>query len=273
MIENDDINDVEKKISKLRTHKLNTKEYHDLLGQNLIKRFNYKNDLNDVDEAIKCFSESLKLGETIYSYYSRSKAFLIKNEKDKAKDDYINAEKLSQNLKLNFIDNYFNKELLDELKSIFKDENEDYIMFTSQKFFKVKEIPTEFYNLVIECNYLFLCTSRNNIPDTHMMMFAYCDEEKNFILSSKRDKKVEDINFNCNVSLLLHSKDLTIATTIYSKAEISKDSKKYKEILSQKYMNKNSAFINEESEIIIVPVDKILICSLDGKSSRYVLES
>lgn len=271
MFDSEDINEIEKRIKLYSTHKLKSQEYFDLFGQAYIKRFNHKHDIKDVDEALKCFDEALKLKESIDIYYRRAKALIIKNEKEKAKEDYLNAKSLNSKLVKSKMDEFYYKNLLEELEEIFTEKNENYIVYCDQKFEKIKEVPSELYPLIIENNYLFLSTSRSNNPDTHMMMFAYCDDEKVFILSSKKDKKIEDISLNPNVSALLYSKDQTSAITLYSKAILPNDSKKYKQILTNKYQENKSVFFKEDSLIILIPIDKLLICTLEGKSSRVVL--
>jgi len=65
---------------------------------------------------------------------------------------------------------------------------------SDNKYFSItKELPEEFLFLSEHCQLCFLTTSRDNIPDIHIMFFTYYQKDNVVILTTKKDTKYKDI--------------------------------------------------------------------------------
>ena len=145
------------------------------------------------------------------------------------------------------------------------------------------EIPEDFLFLAENCQLCFLTTSRNNEPDIHIMFFSYHKEDKVVILTTKKDKKYQDIELNSNVSVLLHSFEGRASTqcsfedikpssvTIYSKAYFPDSIKdaEYRKTQIECHPKWGDAFRGEEKGVIVIPIDKLLIVNVKGKVTRW----
>jgi hypothetical protein len=153
------------------------------------------------------------------------------------------------------------------------------------EFTSTNKIPEEFLFLSEHCQLCFLTTCRDNIPDIHMMFFTYYPKDNTIILTTKKDKKYEDIVMNPNVSVLLHSFEGRASTqcsfqdqkpssaTVYSKAlfpDISQD-KEYRQKQISAHPKWGDAFRGDDKVVISVPVEKLLIVDVKGKVTRWQL--
>jgi hypothetical protein len=148
---------------------------------------------------------------------------------------------------------------------------------------KPDNIPEEFTFLAENCQLCFLTTSKDNIPDIHIMFFTYCKEDNVVILTTKKDKKYEDIVSNPNVSILIHSFEGRASTqcsfqgqkpasaTIYSKAMLNTGDKEkeYRQLQINTHPKWGDAFRGEEKAVLVFPLEKLLIVDVKGKVMRW----
>jgi hypothetical protein len=144
-------------------------------------------------------------------------------------------------------------------------------------------IPEEFAFLSEHCQLCFLTTSRENIPDIHIMFFTYDPEDNVVILTTKKDKKYEDIVLNPNVSVLLHSFEGRASTqcsfqgqkpasaTVYAKAYFTNELKdqEYRQKQISAHPKWGDAFRGDDKVVIVVPVESLLIVDVKGKTVRW----
>ncbi len=149
--------------------------------------------------------------------------------------------------------------------------------------FITKGIPEEFLFLAEHCQLCFLTTSRDNSPDIHIMFFTYHKKDNVVILTTKKDKKYEDIVGNPNVSVLLHSFEGRASTqcsfqdqrpasaTVYAKAYFADSEKdlEYRKTQIEEHPNWGDAFRGVEKAVIVIPVEKLLIVDVKGKVTRW----
>jgi hypothetical protein len=145
------------------------------------------------------------------------------------------------------------------------------------------DIPEEFFFLSEHCQLCFLTTSRDNIPDIHIMFYTYDINDNVIILTTKKDKKYEDIIINPNVSVLLHSFEGRASTqcsfqgqkpssaTVYAKAYIPDDlkDKEYRQKQITAHPKWGDAFRGEDKVVIVIPVESVLIVDVKGKTIRW----
>lgn len=146
-----------------------------------------------------------------------------------------------------------------------------------------KDMPEEFLFLSEHCQLCFLTTCRDNVPEIHIMFFTYHYKDNVVILTTKKDKKYEDIIQNSNVSVLLHSFEGRASTqcsfqdtkpssaTISSKAYFPDAVKdlEYREAQIIAHPKWGDAFRGEEKVVIVIPVEKLLIVDVKGKVTRW----
>ena len=144
-------------------------------------------------------------------------------------------------------------------------------------------LPEEFLFLTEHCQLCFLTTSRDNIPDIHIMFFTYHHKDNVIILTTKKDKKYEDIVLNPNTSILIHSFEgrassqcsfqdqKPASATVYSKACIPspEKEKEYRQTQINAHPKWGDAFRGEEKAVIAFPVEKLLIVDVKGKVTRW----
>ena len=140
-------------------------------------------------------------------------------------------------------------------------------------------LPQEFLFLAEHCQLCFLTTSRSNLPDVHIMFFTYHKQDNVVILTTKKDKKYEDIVLNPNVSILLHSFEgrasiqcsfqdqKPSSATIYGIAYIPAKEKgeEYRQCQVDAHPKWGDAFRGEEKAVIAISVEKLLIVDVRGK--------
>ncbi len=144
-------------------------------------------------------------------------------------------------------------------------------------------VPKEFLFLSEHCQLCFLTTSHDNFPDIHIMFFTYHSDDNVVILTTKKDKKYQDITENPNVSVLLHSFEGRASTqcsfqnekptsaTIYAKAYFSNKEKdiEYRESQVKAHPKWGDAFRGDDKVVIVIPVEKLLIVDVLGKVIRW----
>jgi len=144
-------------------------------------------------------------------------------------------------------------------------------------------LPEEFLFLAEHCQLCFLTTCNDNTPDIHIMFFTYHPEDNVIILTTKKDKKYEDIVANPNVSILLHSFEGRASTqcsfqdqrpasaTVYSKAFFPEDimDKDYRLWQINAHPKWGDAFRGQDKVVIAFPVEKLLIVDVKGKVTRW----
>lgn len=144
-------------------------------------------------------------------------------------------------------------------------------------------IPEEFLFLTEHCQLCFLTTSNENVPDIHIMFFSYHIKDNVVILTTKKDKKFNDIVKNPNVSVLIHSFEGRASTqcsfqeqrpasaTIYSKAYFPEGEKllEYRKTQFETHPKWGDAFMGDEKAMIIVPIDNLLIVDVKGKVTKW----
>ena len=145
------------------------------------------------------------------------------------------------------------------------------------------KIPAEFIFLCEYAQLCFLTTCRENLPDIHIMFFTYHSKDNVVILTTKKDKKCEEIEINPNVSVLVHSfegrsstqcafQDIRPASaTIYSKAYFASKEKdeEYRQAQINAHPRWGQSFRGEDKVVIVVPIDKLLIVDVKGKVTRW----
>lgn len=146
-----------------------------------------------------------------------------------------------------------------------------------------KGIPEEFLFLSEHCQLCFLTTSKDNNPDIHIMFYTYHQKDNVVILTTKKDKKYQDVVGNPNVSVLLHSFEGRASTqcsfqdqrpasaTIYAKAYFPDAEKdlEYRQAQINAHPKWGDAFRGEEKAVIVIPVEKLLIVDVKGKVTRW----
>jgi len=149
--------------------------------------------------------------------------------------------------------------------------------------YSLLNIPEEFVFLSEHCQLCFLTTSRANIPDIHIMFFTYDVEDNVVILTTKRDKKYEDIILNPNVSVLLHSFEGRASTqcsfqgqkpasaTVYAKAYFPNElkDKEYRQKQISAHPKWGDAFRGDDKVVIVIPIESLLIVDVKGKTLRW----
>lgn len=148
---------------------------------------------------------------------------------------------------------------------------------------ETQNLPDQFTFLSEHCQLCFLTTSRENKPDIHIMFFSYHKEDNVIILTTKRDKKYEDITINPHVSLLLHSFEGRASTqcsfqdqkpasvTVYGKAYFPNELKdsEYRQVQINSHPKWGDAFRGDDKIVIALPVEEILIVDVKGKVTRW----
>jgi len=144
-------------------------------------------------------------------------------------------------------------------------------------------IPEEFLFLTEHCQLCFLTTSNENIPDIHIMFFTYDIKDNVVILTTKKDKKYEDIVKNPKINVLIHSFEGRASTqcsfqeqrpasaTIYSTAYFPEKEKvlEYRKTQIETHPKWGEAFMGEEKVMIVVPIEKLLIVDVKGKVTKW----
>ena len=148
---------------------------------------------------------------------------------------------------------------------------------------EINSLPEEFLFLTEHCQLCFLTTSEDNIPDIHIMFFTYDKKDNVVILTTKKDKKYNDIVKNPNVSVLIHSFEGRASTqcsfqelrpasaTIYAKAYFPNEEKhlEYRKIQIENHPKWGYAFMGEEKVVIVIPIENLLIVDVRGKVTKW----
>lgn len=148
---------------------------------------------------------------------------------------------------------------------------------------KNSEIPEEFLFLTEHCNICFLSTSRENCPDIYMMFFTYHKNDNVILLTTKKDKKYDDIVSNPNVSVLIHSLEGKASNecsfqdqkhssvTVTAKAFFADKEKEseYKELQISSHPKWADAFKGEDKSVIVIPVEKLTIVDIKDKITTW----
>ena len=121
------------------------------------------------------------------------------------------------------------------------------------------------------------------MPDVHIMFFTYHKQDNVVIVTTKKDKKYDDIILNPNVSVLIHSFEgraciqcsfqdqKPSSATIYGMAYIPEKEKEdeYRQCQVNAHPKWGDAFIGEEKVLVAIKVERLLIVDIRGKVIRW----